>query len=37
MGKHGIHLHLMGPGILAHGRQPMAVTYLPNIRYGFND
>lgn len=31
MGKHGIHLHLMG--ILAHGRQPMAVTYLPNIRW----
>jgi hypothetical protein len=30
----GVHVHLMG--ILAHGRQPMAVTYLPNVRQGTN-
>jgi hypothetical protein len=34
MGNWGIHLHLMG--ILNHGRQPMAVTYLPNVKQGNN-
>lgn len=30
----GVHVHLMG--VLAHGRTPMAVTYLPNVRQGNN-
>lgn len=30
----GIHVHLLG--ILSHGRQPQAVTFLPNVKQGTN-
>jgi hypothetical protein len=33
-GMYGIHVYLLG--VLAHGRTPMACTYLPNVKQGTN-